>query len=102
MGLTPPIVLRSCPLVLPTKLGNDAHSPYFPEDGPLSPPLVVDAAHGPHHTDVTVGVATVEAVVVVQVQGDAESLLRRLGPLEDLFGPIHPGVNFLVNFLVKI
>ena len=63
--------------------------------------LVVDPYDGPHAPDVAVGVAPVQAVVVVEVDGQGEGLLRRLGPLEDLFGPIHPGVNFLVNFYEK-
>ena len=64
----------------------------------------MNAAHGPHDTHVAVGVAAVEAVVVVEVQGDAERLLRGLCPLEDLLRPVHPGIKSgwkIVIFRVK-
>ena len=43
----------------------DHHVPYFAEDGPLAPALVVDPSDGPHAAHVAVGVATVQLVSLV-------------------------------------
>lgn len=60
------------------------------KDLALLPPHVVHSANGPHATDVSVGISTVQAVLVVQVNGDSERFFRALCPFEDLLRPVHP------------
>lgn len=51
--------------------------------------LVVNAGDGPHAAHIAVGIASVELVLVVEVQTHLQRLFRRPRPLEDLLGPIH-------------
>lgn len=59
------------------------------ENWSLFPSHVVHAADGPHAADVTTGISSVEAVLIVEVNGYLQSLFRILHPFEDLLSPVH-------------
>ena len=50
---------------------------------------VIDAGNGPLASGIAVGVVSIEVVPIIEINGDSEGFLRPLGPLQDLFGPIH-------------
>jgi len=55
------------------------HVPDLSEDGTLLPALVVHPHDGPHAPHISAGVATVQLVRVVQVDGELERLVRTRG-----------------------
>ena len=68
------------------------HIAHLAEDGPLFPGPVV-FAETPGHPGETVGVASIEAVAVVEGKGGGKGLLRCPAPLEDLLAPVHAHVT---------
>lgn len=50
---------------------------------------IVDAADGPHASDVAARIASIKAVLVVEVDSNPKGFFGAFGPLQDLFGPIH-------------
>ena len=66
-----------------------AHISYFTEDRAFAPCAVVYAADAPSDARVSVRVAPVKLVFVVEVDGGAHGFFRGRGPFEDFFAPVH-------------
>jgi hypothetical protein len=70
-----------------------AHVPDLSEDRALEPRAVVHPADRPGDPGVAVRVAPVQFIAVVQVDRLRQRLFRRLAPLQQLLGPVHPQVT---------
>ena len=82
----PPDVHVDLELALATVI---VHVPDLPKHIPLRPPHIMDPSDRPHASYVAVGVPTVDAVTVIEVYAVRKGSLGRVGPLEDLLGPVH-------------
>src|ERR1022692_2482236 len=68
------------------------HISNLPEDGPFKPRAVELSDDGPRNPRVTVGVASIQFVFIVQPHSDLAGQCRRWSPLQDFFCPVHPQI----------
>jgi hypothetical protein len=69
-----------------------AHVPDKAENGALGTPGMVITAKHPKDSAVGIGIAAVEAELVVELNHDGDSVPRRSGPFEELLSPEHAQV----------
>src|SRR5690606_11755135 len=69
-----------------------AHVTDLAVDRPFGAPSPVEASKAPEDAAVRVRVATIDGVLVVQLDQGLQGLLRRLAPLEHLLAPEHAQV----------
>src|SRR6185436_4145509 len=88
-----PRMLRDVPLAVefPPRT-RPRHVPDLSEDGPLEPWAVKLAGNRPRDSSVTIRIAPIEFVIIVESHRNLERLSGRTGPLEYLLPPIHPHV----------
>mmetsp|Transcript_14739 Transcript_14739/g.25662 ORF Transcript_14739/g.25662 Transcript_14739/m.25662 type:complete len:244 (+) Transcript_14739:266-997(+) len=65
------------------------HVADFPKHSALGPAHVMNANHAPHDPHIAPWVTSIQLVLVIQVDGHLNGLLRAGAPLQDFLGPVH-------------